>query len=139
MRRSGAFFAFAAAAMPAAAQPGAAPAPSAEQAIETQHRRLQAATGTAPCPTDAAPDEILVCGRRGGDPDRLPFPDERVPGGRVALLPGEPPSGTAALRATAGSPCTTVGPNQHCGGGLPVVGILTTLAKIGKHLLDGGD
>jgi hypothetical protein len=134
----------AAAPAPAAAQPasnpsGAAPSVTAEEAIDVQHRRLQAATGTAPCERDSPADEILVCGRRGPDPNRVPFPEERLPGERVALLPGEPPSALAALRSTAGSPCSTVGPSQHCSAGLPVVGVLTTLFKIGKHLLGGDD
>jgi len=151
LRTTGALLALAAAAAPApaAAQPAvnpsaanpsaAAPSLTAEEAIDVQHRRLQTATGTAPCKRDSPADEILVCGRRGPNPNRVPFPEERLPGERVALLPGEPPSAMAALRATAASSCSTVGPNQHCAGGLPVVGMLTTLAKIGLHLLGRDD
>ena len=32
-----------------------------------------------------------MCGRRGPDRNRLPFPDERAPGDRVRMLPGELP------------------------------------------------
>ena len=57
----------------------------------------------------------------------------------MRLLPGEPPSGGAALAATAPSPCSTVGRNQRCGGGLPVFQTIMLLAKIGKHLIDPED
>lgn len=148
MIRSAAVYAFVLAVPSAAAAqpPGSAevapnsPGPlTAEAAIDAQRGRLQTATGTAPCPRATSADEILVCGRRGVDPNRVPVPDDRVPGERVALLRGEPPSPGGALAATAQSPCSAVGRAQHCAGGLPVVGVLTTLFKIGKHLLGGDD
>jgi hypothetical protein len=109
---------------------------TAEGAVEHQRRQLQAATGTAPCDREAEGGEIVVCGRIGPDPNRVEVP--RFPGDRVALLPGEPPSGRAALDATAQSPCTTVGPHQRCSGGLDVFRVVGVLVKIGKHLLDPG-
>ena len=113
---------------------------TAEEAIETQHRQLQEATGTAPCrPPGESDEDIVVCGRRGPDPNRVPFPDQRMPGDRVRLLPGEPPSGMAALDGTAQSPCSTVGANQRCSGGLNVIQVVGVLAKVGKHLLGRDD
>jgi hypothetical protein len=35
--------------------------------------------------------------------------------------------------------CSTVGPNQNCGGGLPVIPIVITAAKIAVHLIKGDD
>jgi hypothetical protein len=47
--------------------------------------------GTAPCPSGAGAGDIVVCGRRGPDPNRIPFPDLREPGSPENLLPGELP------------------------------------------------
>jgi hypothetical protein len=74
-----------------AAGPAFAFAPTAEQAIELQRDGVREAVGTAPCPRDAADDDIVVCGRRGADPNRLPLPVEPVPGEREHLLPGQLP------------------------------------------------
>jgi hypothetical protein len=35
--------------------------------------------------------------------------------------------------------CSTVGPNQNCGGGLPVIPIIFTAAKIAAKLIKGRD
>ena len=134
-RLAGAAFIALSAAAPALAAP--LEPLTAEAAIETQRRGLQEATGTAPCDRDVTGDEIVVCGRVGPDPNRVEVP--RLPGDRIALLPGEPPSGRAALDATAQSPCSTVGPVQRCSGGLNVFHVAGVLAKIGKHLLDKDD
>jgi hypothetical protein len=77
-----------------AALAGAAPATAApltaEQAAERQRDGLRQAVGTAPCARGGAGD-IVVCGRRGPDPNRVPFPDQRAPGEPENLLPGELP------------------------------------------------
>ena len=85
----------------AAAAPALALAPetplTAEQAIEIQHHSVREATGTAPCPRDAAAGDIVVCGRRGADPNRLPLPVERIAGEPENLLPGELPRAQASF------------------------------------------
>ena len=65
------------------------PALTAEAAIRNQRRLVAEATGID-C-RDPARDEIVVCGRRGPDPNRIPFPDQRAPGEPENLLPGELP------------------------------------------------
>jgi hypothetical protein len=76
----------------AAAGPAlAGPRLTAEQAIEAQQDGVRKATGTAPCPREASAGDIIVCGRRGPDPNRLPLPVEPEPGEREHLLPGELP------------------------------------------------
>ena len=107
---------------------------TAEAAIDVQKRELQEAAGTAPCPRDEVGDEIVVCAGRGPDPNRLPFPDEQPPGARGVGL------GTASDAMNAGtSPCSAVGPNQRCSGGLDLFRVGTVLFKIGKHLLGKDD
>ncbi|HEX8241807.1 MAG TPA: hypothetical protein VF574_18885 [Allosphingosinicella sp.] len=64
---------------------------TAEQAVEIQKDGVREAVGTAPCRSDRDGGDIVVCGRRGPDPNRLPLPVERVPGEREHLLPGELP------------------------------------------------
>jgi hypothetical protein len=64
---------------------------TAEQAIEVQRDGVRQAVGTLPCVRDPGTGDIVVCGRRGTDPDRLPLPVERLPGEREHLLPGELP------------------------------------------------
>jgi hypothetical protein len=87
--------ALAAAALASAAAPAVALAPetavTAERAIDLQKDQLREAIGTAPCRRDGAGGDIVVCARRGPDPDRLPLPARRVPGEPEHLLPGELP------------------------------------------------
>lgn len=117
----------------------AAQAPlTADLAIAAQKRQLEA-TLDLDCRGNAELDEIVVCGREGRDPNRIPLPDERVAGARTRLLPGEPPPGSGALAATAQSPCSTVGPNQRCSGGLDVLRVVGVLAKAVKALTSDDD
>jgi hypothetical protein len=120
-------------ALASAQQPPAAT--TAEQAVETQRKLVQAATSTAPCRPGMSGEDIVVCARRYGPPDEFPDP----PGQRVRLQPGEANSGSQALAQTASSPCTTVGANSRCSGGLDVVRGARVLGKIGKHLLGRDD
>jgi hypothetical protein len=84
----------------AAAEPAFALAPegslTAEQAIEAQQDTVREAVGTSPCPRGRDSGDIVVCGRRGPDPSRLPLPVERLPGERENLLPGELPRAQAS-------------------------------------------
>jgi hypothetical protein len=115
----------------AAAQP-----PTADQAMAQYRRTFQPVTELR-CPRSAGPEDIVVCGRREGrDPNRIPLPDEREPGERVALLPGEPPSASVALARTDRSPCETAGPNHSCGGGFDFIQILFGAIKIVKAIHD---
>ena len=79
-----------------AAAPAFALAPetslSAERAIEVQKDSVREAVGTLPCRRDGAGADIVVCGRRGPDRNRVPFPGQRLPGEPENLLPGELPS-----------------------------------------------
>ena len=68
----------------------AAPATSAEEAISQQQAGVEATLGLD-CERRRAGGEIIVCARRGPDPDRVPFPDQRAPGEPEQLLPGELP------------------------------------------------
>jgi hypothetical protein len=74
----------------AAASVRAAPAASAEEAIAEQRAGVEATLGLD-CERRRAEGEIIVCARRGPDPDRIPFPDRRAPGEPEPLLPGELP------------------------------------------------
>jgi hypothetical protein len=110
-------FAIAAAALALASAPApAAPPLSADEALARQQSALRSGLGLD-CDRDSA--EIVVCGRQGPDPNRLPLPVQPEPGARGS---GEPvdPSETLALSA---EKCTTVGRNQQCSGGLPILGI----------------
>jgi hypothetical protein len=100
----------------------AAPPASADEALARQQSLLRAGLGLD-CTRDAG--EIVVCGRQGSDPDRLPLPVPREPGARRS---GEPvdPSATLALSAET---CTTVGRNPRCSGGLPILGIAVMIVK----------
>jgi hypothetical protein len=64
---------------------------TAEQAAERQHAEVRRAVGTEPCPRGGGAGDIIVCGRRGPDPNRIPFPDQRSEGEPENLLPGELP------------------------------------------------
>ncbi len=114
--------------------PAHAAAPvTAEEALETYQRSFD--TGKlVDCRRAREGDEIVVCGRSGPDPNRVPFPDQREPGAPVRLLPGEPPSAVAALSAGSGMNCATVGPNPHCNGGLDVFRVVGVLGKAFKAL-----
>lgn len=111
-----------AAAALASASATAAPPLSAEEALARQQSSLRSGLGLD-CDRDAA--EIVVCGRQGPDPNRLPLPVPPEPGARRS---GEPvdPSETLALSA---EKCTTVGRNQQCSGGIPILGIAAMIVQ----------
>lgn len=84
-----------------AATPACALAPeaplTAERAIETQKDMVREVVGTLPCRREGAGGDIVVCGRRGADPNRVPLPDERLAGEPENLLPGELPRAQASF------------------------------------------
>lgn len=118
-------------ASPGLALPADAPSLSAEGAIENQRRELVSAARIGCRRIDES--EILVCGRQGADPNRITV--EAVAGDRANLMPGELPNGVEASHLGS-ERCSTVGPNQRCGGGLDAFLVAGVLYKIGKHLLD---
>lgn len=85
------------------------------------------------CPTGTGTGEILVCGKRSrGDDLRLPLPVAPEPGARTA---GLMPTGVDAMAAQ-DDPCTAVGPNQRCSGGLPVIQMVLTGIKVVEALVE---
>lgn len=96
---------------------GAAPQ-TAEQAMENYRLTFKPPEVREVRECARQPDnDIVVCGRRDLPDQRLPLPLDPVPGERTA---GEPP--TALTAAGSRERCSTVGPNQECGGGLPLLG-----------------
>jgi hypothetical protein len=53
------------------------------------------------------------------------------------IVPGEGVSPVAV--ASTRERCTTVGPNQNCGGGLPVLGIAMAVARVAIELIKSDD
>ena len=111
---------------------GSAPPAGAEQALARQQASLRASLGLD-CDRGRTDQDIVVCGRIGPDPNRLPLPVPPEPGARHA---GEPPVPGEALALSA-EKCTTVGPDQQCGGGLPIIPIaiwlIQTAIKVAKE------
>lgn len=120
----------------AAAPASAAEPPTAEQAM-AQYRRTFQPVDELRCPKGVGPEDVVVCGRREGrDPNRVPLPEEREPGERVALIAGEPPSATEGLARTDRGPCETAGPNHPCGGSISLLSILFGAIQIAKAVHD---
>jgi hypothetical protein len=105
---------------------------TAEEALEN-YRAAFDSVSVLDCPESSDPDAIVVCGRRPGapDPNRLPLPVQPLPGDRVA---GEAISSVEA--AGTREKCSTVGPNQQCGGGLPVFQVIGVAVKAVQALVD---
>lgn len=116
----------AAAAAPVRAVPPDPPL-TAEQAVAAQREGLRTVVADS-CRGDH--EEIVVCGRSGRDPNRLPIRQERLAGDRVGLLPGEAPTGADALKAT------REGCRSRCGFSVDFIRVGIVLFKIGRHLAD---
>ena len=113
-----------------AGAPASAAAPAtAEEALARQQASLRASLGMD---CDRGGGDIVVCGRAGPDPNRLPLPVGPEPGARHA---GEPPDPKEAL-ALGAERCTTVGPSQQGSGGLPIlpvaIWLIQTAIKVAK-------
>jgi hypothetical protein len=106
------------------------PSATAEQAIAAQKDGLRSVI-LPRCRPDE--QEIVVCGHR-ADRERVPFPDQHLPGSRTHLLPGEPPSAVAAMNS-ATPPCNSAGA-PRCGFSISFVTVGIILFKVGKHLAD---
>lgn len=104
--------------------PAAAQTVPAEELVEAQRSQLRQGIRSH-CPPTSGEEEIVVCGQRDQDRDRLPLPpgpDPSLPANRAG---GE----QRAALAIDTSRCTTVGPNQQCNQGLDVIGIAFTVAR----------
>lgn len=97
----------------------------APSATGAQERRVEAAPREYPtlrlpvtddCKRGSSPEDVIVCGRAGRSPFRLPLPVEPLPGSRTA---GE--IDQLAASEVGSEPCTTVGPNGGCGGYIPIL------------------
>jgi hypothetical protein len=105
----------------AAAQPGAGAA-----AVDAQRELVRSAVAPE-CDAATSGEEIVVCGRREEEANR-----------RYRLAPMEGSAGAvesqaggeqlAAMRAGS-SRCSTVGRDQQCGGGLPLLAVAATLVR----------
>ncbi|HEX8622274.1 MAG TPA: hypothetical protein VF718_09905 [Allosphingosinicella sp.] len=116
----------------AASAASAAPPATAEEALARQQAGLHRSLGLD---CERGGGEIVVCGRQGPDPNRLPLPVPPEPGARHA---GEPPDPSEALALSA-EKCTTVGPNQQCSGGLPIIPIAIWLVQTAIKVAEGDD
>ena len=105
---------------------------TAEQAVEIQRNGVREAVGTASCARDRETGDIVVCGRRGPDPNRLPLPVERLPGEREHLLPGELPRAQASYN-------TCVIGCQPSGIAVDPFRVIKVGAKIVRHVLGKDD
>jgi hypothetical protein len=104
---------------------------TAERAIETQKDMVREVVGTLPCRRDGPGGDIVVCGRRGPDPNRIPLPDERVAGAPDNLLPGELPRAQSSYDT-----CAIACPR---GAGIDVFKAIDTSIKIVRHILGKDD
>lgn len=109
-----------------------APSATAEEALARQRAGLHDSLGLD---CDRGGADIVVCGRQGPDPNRLPLPVEPEPGARRS---GEPPAASEAL-ALGAEKCTAVGRNPHCGGGLPLIPIAFWLIQTAVKAAQGDD
>ena len=123
----------AAMALVAAPLPAAPPA-TAEEALARQRSDLQRSLGLD-CDRGRGGGDIVVCGRQGPDPNRLPLPVEPEPGARRS---GEPAAPAEAL-ALGAEKCTTVGPNPQCSGGLPLIPIAIWLIQTAVKAAKGDE
>jgi hypothetical protein len=107
---------------------------TAEQAIARYRERFVPVEQLA-CPKEG-PDDIVVCGRVGYDPNHLVFPQD--PDDRVRLVAGEAPSGLRTMDAGSVR-CSTVGNNQNCGGGISPFVVIGVVAKLLNRLSENKD
>ena len=108
------------AAAPAAAQPDPAAGAAAAQREEVR----EAIFGCG----ETNPEEIVVCGRR--DREEAESQRYRVPPGAAYSGPRDSAGGSQRHAMGAGDdPCSPVGTNQRCGGGLDVMGVGAAIVR----------
>lgn len=114
--------------------PAVAQALTAEEAQDNYRRTFNIADAAPAC---ESPDgAIIVCGKRDDTRHRLPLPAQPTPGGK---LRGDVPNASAERGQAGTERCTTVGPSQQCGGGLPVIPMAVTAVKALVKLAEGDD
>lgn len=98
-----------------------------------QAKRNMGLTPREDCGQADADGAIVVCGRRGDNPNRLPLPDERddLAGKRVR---GDIPRATANAPRTYG--CSVVGQTNQCTRGLDMMSITGTAIKLITKIID---
>ena len=106
--------------------------PTAQDYIRNAKRNL----GMTPREDCGQPDKdgaIIVCGRRGPDPNRIPLPEERddLAGKRVL---GEIPRATTAK--IGGPGCNVVGQTNQCNGGVNALAIAGFAVKLLTKIID---
>ena len=123
-----------AAAAAAIAAPLQAAPPATAEALARHQAGLQRSLGLD-CDRGGGED-IVVCGRMGPDPNRLPLPVPPEPGARHE---GEPPDPSEVLALHKENRCTTTGPNQQCSGGLPILPVAIWLVRTAVKAAEGDD
>ena len=118
-----------------AANPLQAQTGPAEALIEGQRAELRAAM-RLDCRRPGDEGEIIVCGSR--DPDRL-HRLEPIEGSRPPEAADRAGGEQRAALAAGSSPCTTVGRDQRCNGGLDMIGIGFTLVRAVAQALTNRD
>ncbi len=98
-----------------------------------QAKRNMGLTVREDCGKADADGAIIVCGRRGENPNRLPLPDERedLAGKRVR---GDIPRANANAPRTYG--CSVVGQTNQCTGGLNAMSLAGTAIKLITKIVD---
>lgn len=98
-----------------------------------QAKRNMGLTPREDCGKADSDGAIIVCGRRGENPNRLPLPDERedLAGKRVR---GDIPRATANAPRTYG--CSVVGQTNQCTRGLDAMALTGTLIKLLTKIAD---
>jgi hypothetical protein len=115
-----------------AGQAALAAEPVTAEGAMARYRQVFPTLDELDCPTDPTGKNIVVCGRRGADPNRLPLPVAPVPGARTN---GEMPSQLAA-EELAEDKCNNVGMAGACGGVIPIlpfaIWVIKTAVKAAK-------
>jgi hypothetical protein len=106
----------------------AGPPSSAEEALAHQQAGLQRSLGLD---CDRSDGDIVVCGRRGADPNRLLLPVQPLPGDREHLLPGDLPRAQASYNT-----CVIACPR---GSGINLLLVFKAAPKIVRHILGEDD
>lgn len=117
-----------------AAAPLSAQTITAEEAEDNYRRTFSITEADTNCEDDEG--AIVVCARRDNDRHRLPLPVEPTPGVR---LKGDVPNASAERGGAGTERCTTVGANQQCSGGLPVIPIVAKTVEAVVKLIEGDD
>ena len=130
MSRSALLFALSAAAGPAYAQ-----SPPLDEVMASQRSALRQAM-RIDCPPASDDQEIIVCGSRAEDNDRHRLPLASAPQPGAADRAGGEQRAALAIDS---SPCTTVGRDQRCGGGLDVIGVGAAVARAVMQALANRD